>query len=230
MTAAVTMAMLGGQPLFGHLTQAQLGHAATHVHLSVVRRGAIVLSAEQPGEVAYVVVSGTLKVVQTSAGGAEVILGLVGPRDVVGELALIDRGTRSADVVALEDCELLWFDRNAFAQLRQAAPVVMDNLLELTSRRLRLANRQIRALATLDVTGRVAMHLLALADVYGVPDGSGTRIDLHHTQSDLAALCGATRVRVNQSLMGFRKLDLIADSADRRIVILDADGLGAYAR
>jgi len=171
---------------------------------------------------------GTLKVVQTSAGGNEVILGLVGPRDVLGELALIDRGTRSADVVALEDCTLLWFDRTGFRQLRQAAPVVMDNLLELTARRLRLANHQIQALATLDVAGRVARQLIALAGAYGVPEGSGIRIDLQLTQTDLAALCGATRVRVNQALMSLRKQGLIADTDDRRIIVLDAVGLERF--
>lgn len=229
MTTAVTAEMLAAQPLFDRLTGPQLAAATGLVHPSAVKRGAIVLSAEQPGEVAYAVVRGTLKVTQSSAGGSEVILGLVGPGDVVGEMALIDRGRRSADVVALEDCELLWFDRAAFSRLREVAPVLMDNLLELIVRRLRLANRQIQALATLDVPGRVAMHLLALADVYGVLEGEATRVELRLSQSDLAAMCGATRVRVNQALMTYRRLGLIADAADRRFMIVDADGLAEYA-
>lgn len=228
MTTSVPSQTIAAQPLFGRLSPAELDAASGLIHASAVKRGAIVLSAEQPGEVAYAVVRGTLKVTRSSAGGNEVILGLVGPGDVLGELALIDRGRRSADVVALEDCELLWFDRAAFARLREAAPVVMDNLLELTVRRLRLANRQIQAPATLDVPGRVAMHLLALADVYGVPEGEATRVDLRLSQSDLAARCGATRVRVNQALITYRRLGLVADAADRRLLIVDAAGLAEY--
>ena len=64
--------------------------------------------------------------------------------------------------------------------------------------RLRLANAHVRALAAVDVTGRIDAQLLALAREYGEssPEG-GTLIPLPLTQSDLAALVGASRVRVN---------------------------------
>jgi CRP/FNR family cyclic AMP-dependent transcriptional regulator len=84
-------------------------------------------------------------------------------------------------------------------------------------------------MATLDVHGRVARQLLALADALGeeLPDG-GVQIPLRITQSDLAALVGATRVRVNEVLVGFTRRKLIAVDAKHRITVRDRAELEAY--
>ena len=84
-------------------------------------------------------------------------------------------------------------------------------------------------MATLDVHGRVARQLLALADVLGeeVVDG-GVRIPLRITQSDLAALVGATRVRVNEVLVGFTRRHHIAVDRQHRITIRGRAELEAY--
>jgi CRP/FNR family cyclic AMP-dependent transcriptional regulator len=73
--------------------------------------------------------------------------------------------------------------------------------------RLRLADTHIRSLAALDVHGRVAAQLLAFAREYGKPQpiGGGTLIPLFLTQTELAGLVGASRVRVNQTLSYYRK-------------------------
>jgi len=75
----------------------------------------------------------------------------------------------------------------------------------------------------------VARQLLALADVLGeeVADGS-VCIPLRITQSDLAALVGATRVRVNEVLVGFTRRRHIAVDRQHRITIRDRAELEAY--
>ena len=80
------------------------------------------------------------------------------------------------------------------------------NLAGILSRRLRLSNAHVVALATLDIERRLADQLLTLAEEYGeaTPDG-GCRIPFRLTQGDLAALVGASRVRVNQILVGWKQ-------------------------
>ena len=191
--------------------------------------GATILYANQPGEVAYVVLDGTLKVSTLQSNGKELTLALLGPGEIVGELSLADRSGRSADVTTLEPSTLVWIDRNTFDQLRRDIPTITENLLRLMARRLRLANAQLQAVATLDVHGRVARQLLALADALGVPQPDGSvQIPLRVTQSDLAALVGATRVRVNEVLVGFTKRKMIAIDRQLRISILDRNELEAY--
>jgi CRP/FNR family cyclic AMP-dependent transcriptional regulator len=97
------------------------------------------------------------------------------------------------------------------------------------SRRLRLANEQIQALAALDVYGRVARQLLAFAQVYGAPVAGGdVVIPLRLTQTDLADLVGASRVRVNQVLVAFRESRHISVDQQQRITIHHPEALAEF--
>lgn len=213
-------------PLFRGLTPNEFAQVTAALHPVRFAAGAAVLTAEQPGEVAYVVVQGTLKVALVRADGSEVTLSLLGPGDVVGELSLIDRAVRSADVIALEPVEAVWLDRTAFGRLRVEVPGLIDNLIALLARRLRQANQQILALATLDVQERVARQLLVMADTYGErhPDGT-VLIPVRLTQSDLASLCGATRVRVNQVMVAFKQRGWVATDGRHWTTIRDRGAL-----
>ena len=220
---------LGNVELFRGCSPSELARINDLLGRTRFPANATILYANQPGEVVYVVLDGTLKVSTLQSNGKELTLALLGPGEIVGELSLADRSGRSADVATLEPSTLVWIDRNTFDQLRRDIPAITENLLRLMARRLRLANAQLQAVATLDVHGRVARQLLALADALGVPQADGSvQIPLRVTQSDLAALVGATRVRVNEVLVGFTKRKMIAIDRQLRISILDRDELEAY--
>ncbi len=149
-------AALADLPLFRDLPPEALARLAGAWRPSRVPTGATLMTAEAPGELAYLILTGTAKVFVEEASGSEVILAVLGPGDLVGELAVIDREARSASVVTLEPAELLWIARADLAEALRTMPQLSLNLLRLFARRLRLANAQVRALATLDVPGRVA--------------------------------------------------------------------------
>jgi CRP/FNR family transcriptional regulator, cyclic AMP receptor protein len=220
---------LGKLELFRGLSSAELTQVNDLLGRTKFPTGARILTADQPGEIAYVILDGTLKVSTIQGNGRELTLALLGPGEIVGELALADRAARSADVTALEPTVLVWLDRSTFERLRRDIPAITENLLRLLARRLRLANAQLQAVATLDVHGRIARQLVALADVLGeeVADG-GVRIPLRITQSDLAALVGATRVRVNEVLVGFTRRRNIMVDRQHRITVLNRAELEAY--
>jgi CRP/FNR family cyclic AMP-dependent transcriptional regulator len=220
---------LGKLELFRGLSATELTRVNELLGRTKFPAGAMILTADQPGEIAYVILEGTLKVSTLQSSGRELTLALLGPGEVVGELAVADRAGRSADVTALEPSVLVWLDRGTFVHIRRDIPAITENLLRLMARRLRLANAQLQAMATLDVHGRVARQLLALAGALGedLPDGS-SRIPLRITQSDLAALVGATRVRVNEVLGGFTRRRLIAVDRQHRITIRNQVELEAY--
>ena len=193
--------------------------------------GASVFTAEQPGEAVYVLLRRVVKVHMSLPDGTEVILAVLGPGEVVGEMSVSDSLGRSASVTTLEDCTFLRMDRRTFLSSMEEVPTIARNLVGILSRRLRLADTHIRSLAALDVHGRVAAQLLAFAREYGepLPDG-GTLIPLRLTQTDLAALVGASRVRVNQALGYYRKKDSISLNKNNRIVVRDEESLARRAR
>lgn len=229
MTAVSDAGELGKLDLFRGLSPTELTRVNGLLGKTRFPSGAMILTASQPGEIAYIILDGTLKVSVLQLNGRELTLALLGPGEIVGELSLADRSSRSADVVALEPTTMVWIDRNTFDQLRREIPAITENLLRLLARRLRLANAQLQAIATLDVHGRIARQLLALADALGEeqPDGS-VQIPLRITQSDLASLVGATRVRVNEVLVGFTRRENVAVDNKHRISILQREELEAY--
>lgn len=208
----------------------ELEQLAPLLHERTFPAGASVLTAEQPGEAIYIIIEGSVKIHLLTPDGTEVILAVLGPGEIVGEMSLADSLGHSANVTTLEESALLWMDRRTFRSGVEGSTVLGRNLADVLSRRLRLANAHLLSLATLDVPGRVASQLLALAHEYGEEASDGVLIPITLIQADLAALVGASRVRVNQALGHFRKRNAISVDKDGRITVLDADVLARRAR
>ncbi|MDP9121396.1 MAG: Crp/Fnr family transcriptional regulator [Acidobacteriota bacterium] len=231
MAASEDPLLLGELELFQGLSEAQLNELHGLLHSSNVPAGAHFITVAQPGETVYVLVSGTVKIYVSHADGREVILAFLGPGDTVGEMSLVDSAGRSANVVTTEPSRLVWMDRAAFQTCLRTLTPLANNLVRLLSHRLRFANEQIQALCTLDVPGRVARQILALADRYGSPrEGGKVRIPLRLTQTDLGELVGASRERVNQAIVEFKQRGLISVEAGHRIELHDRAALARYCR
>jgi CRP/FNR family transcriptional regulator, cyclic AMP receptor protein len=160
------------------------------------------------------------------ADGRNVILGIYGPGELVGEMSLMDRCECCATVVTLEQSTLCWIDHVAFETCLRTMPILTYNLSRHFSRRLRFASAHIQALATLDIFGRVARQLLAFAQKYGEVTSSGTvLIPLRLTQGDLADIIGASRMRVNRVLCFYKEQQYLSMCTDGRITIHHPEAL-----
>jgi CRP/FNR family transcriptional regulator, cyclic AMP receptor protein len=187
--------------------------------------GSVIIRAEQPGEGAYVILAGTVKVHIEQSGGGNVILAILGPGQIVGEMSLADSLDCSATVVTLEESQLLWIDRDRFQACLQIMPQLQSNVIPILSSRLRLANAQIQALATLAAPGRVARQILAFANEYGQQSADGTLIPIRLTQDDLADLVGASRVHVNRVLTEYKRRGVLSVDSRHYITIHNAGEL-----
>jgi CRP/FNR family transcriptional regulator, cyclic AMP receptor protein len=206
--------------LFEGLNPKQWDRLNEYLYGRIFTAGSNIITAEQPGEVVYVILRGAVKIYQDQADGRRVILALLGPGDIVGEMSLIDSAGRSANVISIEDSHLLWMERRAFQHCLETIPEMNANLVKILSRRVRLANEQIQALASLDVYGRVARQFLAFAEKYGETSDCGDiLIPIRLTQSDLAELVGASRKRVNQVMVSFKRQRLIKVDGDGYITV-----------
>lgn len=213
------------------LTSDQRAMIGSHLHRRTVPAQTALMLMDDHGDVVYLIQSGTVKIYLDQADGTETILALLGPGELVGEMSLLERDSRSANVVTQEPCVLLSLDRSGFETLLGAIPQLALNLARLLARRLRLANAHIQALGTLDTYGRVAHQLLAFAREYGQPaDDGGTIIPLRLTQSDMASLVGATRVRVNRVMVTYKRHGYIAIDARYYTTVYNAMALAQRCR
>jgi CRP/FNR family cyclic AMP-dependent transcriptional regulator len=192
--------------------------------------GTNILTVSETGRYVYVLVEGTVKIFLRRPGRSDVILALLGEGEVLGEIGGVDGQRPSADVLTLEDSHFYAMPREELWNCMQHVPQLGCNVSLIMARRLRQATGQIQALATLDVYGRVARQLIAFSEAYGRKTDEGTLIPMRLKQHDLADLIAASRVRVNQVMMHFRKENLLSLDEKSRVVILDRDGLEAQCR
>ncbi len=189
-----------------------------------LRRAAVLFHEGDSGDELYIVSSGKLKVGRESDDGRESLLSVVGPGEIIGELALFDPGPRSSTVTAVSQTELLSLKHEDLMAWLEGRPRAAMNLLRALAQRLRRTNETVGDLVFSDVPGRVAKALLDLNRRFGrpAPDGSLVQHDL--TQEELAQLVGASRETVNKALADFAQRGWIRLEA-RAVVILDMDRL-----
>ncbi len=214
--------------LFQELSPEEVSKLAALLRRRSVPAGTSIMSVSEQGESVYLVLNGTVKIHVEQSDGSDVILAVLGAGEVVGDMALVDSKGRSANVTTLEETGLAWMQRDAFQQCLRTMPTLTLNLVRILTRRLRLSNAQVQALAALDVYGRVARQILAFAQEYGhaAPNGDLT-VPFRLTQTDIADLVGASRVRVNQVLVYYKEQGYISVSPNYRITVHDQEALAA---
>ncbi len=201
--------------VFNNLTSDELQVIKTLLRQKSFAAGATLMMVEQSGEAVYFIATGTVKIHVEQVDGADVIISILGPNEIIGEMDLLDNRGRSASVVTLEPSLMLWMDRASFRQCLQTIPHITFNLACILAARLRLANEQIQALVSLDTECRVARQILAFSERYGQRQSNGDiSIPIRLTQSDIASMVGATREHVNKILVSYKERGyLSADSA-----------------
>jgi len=163
-----------------------------------------------------VVASGLVKVVLSSPQGGEVVLTTLGPGEISGELAVLDGSPRSASVVAAEPTTVLLLTRATVLDMLNRYPSVLDALLRSLGNLIRRITEQAGDFVFLDLGGRVAKLLLHLAEAHGA---GSTVLDLRLTQSDLAAMVGATRPAVNRVLQHLAGRGVIEVDGQRIVLV-----------
>lgn len=211
-------------PFLAILPEPDLLRLAEQARQRQYRAGATIFHREDPGFNLHILREGRVKLVLASPEGREVTVGLLRPGDFFGELALLDGGPRSASVVALEPVETVTLERPPFVAVLEQHPEVSSALLAVLGDRLRRTDELVQDILFLDLPGRLAKQLLALAGEHGVPGAGGTRIDLRLNQSDLAAIVGATRESVNRCLNAYAERGLLRVERDA-ITILQPEAL-----
>ena len=148
----------------------------------------------------YVVAEGRLKALTTSAEGNDMVYNIMGPGDVIGEIAILGSIERTLTVRTLEKCELLVLDRRDLLALLRSRPELALELLAMLAQRVRDMGEKFEEVKFLNLPYRLARRFEAAARSYGKTEGAEVRIDLKLSQEEWGELAGATREAVNKQL------------------------------
>jgi CRP/FNR family transcriptional regulator, cyclic AMP receptor protein len=183
---------------------------------------AVLLRQGEPATHVLPLVAGHVRVTRTSRDGSVVVLGVRGPGEILGDIAVLGEGSRSATVTALERCETRIIPAPRLLILVRSMGLERQLFRHVTAR-IREGEAWRADLAALPAGPRLARTLIRLA-IPG-PDGSA---DVILDQAELGLAAGLSRSTVAAELGRLRKQGVVV-TARRRIVITDLAGLQIVA-
>jgi len=185
-------------PLFSDLSETSLKVITDKMVARSYDKEKMILIEESAGETFFLIYKGTVKITRMSDDGREVILAILGEGDFFGEMALLDGEGRSANVVALEDAEVLTLQRSDFLDILERFPKIAIHLLKELTTRIRHSDQQIESLSLSGAEQRIALVLIRLAEEMGqIKEGTVT-IEHIPYQQDIANMAGTSRETVSR--------------------------------
>lgn len=151
------------------------------------------IEQDDMSEIAYFICSGGARVYRVTEDGEEVNLAVVGLGEVVGEMALLDSTPRSANVQTIQNTKVLMLTKESFSKILAQNPEVAFNLLCILSKRVREANQHLEDILSKKLFDRTWKMLQTLSKYF--PHNTITL-----SQEELAAIVGATRARITETL------------------------------
>jgi CRP/FNR family cyclic AMP-dependent transcriptional regulator len=217
------LAFLKGSTFLGLLTDPALQALVRCGRVKKYAAGDIICRRGDQGDSVLVVLSGSLRIKNTTLDGRDVGLNFLGVGDVAGEIAVLDGGERTADIVALDETEVLAIHRRDVLPTLMSHPQAMLAIVEVLCEKLRTATAIIED-STHDMLGRVARGLLRLAQQHGRRRKERTKINLKLSQAELGSYVGLSRANVSRQLTELKSQGAIEiDGA--YIVVLDEKAL-----
>lgn len=210
---------LRSNELFQDLNENNMAELDRITSMTTCERGRIFYTPGETGEVLFVLKKGRVQIYRLSTEGKKLVIAILEPGTMFGEMALIGQGMYNTFAEAVEPCTLCAMSRRDVELLLAKFPPVGLRLLEIMGARLRDAEGQLEELAFKSIPSRLAALLLKLQKDNSVEG---------HTHQDLAEMIGTYRETATLALNDFKTQGLI--KVDRkRIEICDAQRLKELA-
>jgi CRP-like cAMP-binding protein len=196
---------------------------AAQARIRTFEAGETVFNLGSPGDHMMAVLSGTIRISVPSPDGRELVLTIIQPGEVFGELAVLDGKERSADAIAENACTLAMLYRSDVLSFFQRNPSAWLKLVEVLCQRLRRTDQAFAEVALLQLPVRLAKMMLRLPEL--MPDSAPeTAARIRFSQRELANMVGGTRESVNRCLRNWQRRGIVQIS-EGSIVVMNQDAL-----
>ncbi len=161
---------------------------------TVVKAGRALFKEGETGDTMYIIQKGRVKITKR-IGNIEKILMVLQKGDFFGEMAIVNQAPRTATATAVDNCELLCFNRQGFLSMISKNSNIAMNIIEKLCVRLQKADNAIRDLTKRDMKSLV---ISALNDLSHAHQGAGRAESLVYaaTLKSIAEQTGATAKEV----------------------------------
>jgi len=214
---SINVDLLSSTQYFSGLDLAKVESVRPFVLERTATKGEYIIDDGETAEALYLVISGALKEIKTSAEGKELILRIVRPGESFNDIPVFDGGHNIASVQAIGSVSLYEISSTNMEIILHEHPDVALNAIKVIAQRARFFTSLVEDLSFKHVIGRIAKLLLEYAD-------NRTESGIKLTQQDMAAIVGTVREMVSRSLKALEEKGIIKMN-HHRIVIIDAEAL-----
>jgi CRP/FNR family transcriptional regulator len=223
------VAALRSTALFGELDERTLGALAERAVERRYARDEVLFLAGEEARGLYVVVEGAVRAFRAGLDGREQVIHVERAGATVAELPVFDDGPYPSTVAADEATSVLFIDKQDVRRLSLEHPEIALAALKLVAGRLRRCAELVETLSLREVGQRLARFLLAEARRGGTRAGSsGLRVELSHTNQQIAARVGSVREVVSRAFTRLQH-DGLVRLEGRLLTIPDEKALAAFA-
>ena len=124
-------------PIFRACTADEVSAIAGVAQEGFFQPAQVIVTQGTPGQAFYMITAGRVEILRDG-----VSLGAFGPGDFFGEMSLLDQAPRSATIRAIDQVSCLMLSSWDFRALLERHPSIAIKLLEVLSRRLRVADER----------------------------------------------------------------------------------------
>jgi CRP-like cAMP-binding protein len=181
-----------------------------------------------PARSIHALETGFVRMAQTTAAGARVILRYLGPGETFGASALSPGGVYSGDAVAVTACTEMQWPAEMIRNLLAGEPQVGVNVVDEMEERLRDLEGRVREFSSEPVERRIAHAVVRLARKLGLMVGDMVEVPFPLARQDIADMTGTTLHTVSRTLGAWERQGLVR-SGRQRVAVADLGRLAALA-
>jgi CRP/FNR family cyclic AMP-dependent transcriptional regulator len=209
-SAALKRQILADHFLLRELTPTEREALLAYARVEHYRAGQTIFLKGSPGRGMLAVLRGRVRISASSPDGREIVLNTIDQGEVFGEIALLDGKERSADAVAIVECDLLAIERRDFVPFLENHAGLALRLIAVLCERLRRTTQQVEDVLFLDLPSRLAKKLLDLAATRAQRTPSGLRFEAKLSQREIGTMIGLSRESVNKQLAQWQQEGIVA--------------------
>ena len=190
-------------------------------------KNTMICSEAEPGDELYIIQKGAIRVSKI-VDDKEVLLALLKPGDIFGEMALLENKPRSASGIAHEDLSVMVVNRANFQRMVQTQPQIITRLTQLLAERIWMVYRQLANTIMANPLGRLYDRLWLELEKNRIQASPGTPHTFDFGPKDLINMVGMSMEEGKAVLTKLFENKKIK-AADNRIVTSDNDEIRKQA-
>lgn len=215
----IDRSLVAGLPMFSGFSADELDKVLAPARSTLFKKETAVFEQEEEAGSFFLLLSGHVRVVRTSAEGHQVIARYINEGELFGIAVAMGRNTYPASAIAAVDCVVITWPNSAWHELLAINPAFAGSAYETIGTRLQETQTRVMEISTEQVEQRIAHALLRLVRQSGRKTESGIEIDFPITRQDIAEMTGTTLHTVSRLLSAWESEGLVKGGRQKVVVV-----------